>query len=83
MPAMAGKWPQETGHSQGNDHVPLNEVEKLRVGGPDKAGKRQPELPSEQKNGKGSKQGNAERIFKRSLGRTPFILAIFIILAIF
>jgi hypothetical protein len=25
--------------------------------------KRQPELPPEKKNGKGSKQGNAERIF--------------------
>jgi len=51
MPAMAGKWPQEAGHSHGNDHVPLNEGEQLRAGGPDEAGKRQPELPPGQENG--------------------------------
>jgi hypothetical protein len=54
---MAGKRPQETGHSHGNDRVPPEREGNLRVGGPDKARKRQPELPSEQKNGKGSKQG--------------------------
>jgi len=48
---MTVEWPQETGHSHGNDHVPLNEGEKLRVGGPHKAGKRQPELPPDQENG--------------------------------
>ena len=59
-PVFLGK---DSCHSHGNDHVPLNEGEKLRAGGPDKAGKRQPELRSALKNGKGNKQGNAERIF--------------------
>jgi len=39
---MAGEWPQETG--QGSDCVCLREREDPRLGGPDKAGKRQPEL---------------------------------------
>jgi len=41
---MAGEWPQEIGQDYGNEHLTLEKGEGFRLGGPDKAGKRQPEL---------------------------------------
>jgi hypothetical protein len=50
---MAGKWPQETGQCHRIDDISLEKGEMLQLGGRDKAGKRQLELPPGQENRKG------------------------------
>jgi hypothetical protein len=46
---MAGEWPQEMGQDYENEHLTLEKGVGFRLGGPDEAGKRQPELPPDGK----------------------------------
>jgi hypothetical protein len=50
---MTEEWPQETGHGHGNDHIAPEKEEGIQLGGPDKAGKRQPRLTPGRENGNG------------------------------